>query len=124
MKINGVDFNDTWVAKFETAEAFATHPSNQHLYPELKTVEARQDQLKMVWQLIVKPVQPVSHDSKPNDDKPKKAGRKSSNKSVVAGNDTFDGGLEPQADGEGGGQPGETDNLRGEDSVQSENSGA
>lgn len=117
MKINGVDFNDTWVAKFETAEAFATHPSNQHLYPELKTVEARQDQLKMVWQLIVKPVQPVSHDSKPNDDKPKKAGRKSSNKSSAGGANPDDGGLEPLSDAEGGGQPSETDSVQGENEI-------
>lgn len=117
MKINGVDFNDTWVAKFKTAEDFAESPSNQHLYPELKKVEDRKEQLKAVWNLIVKPVQAISHDSNSNDDKPQNARRSRATKRSVSGNPTADGAAIEGAVGERGGHEPEADNLAGENGV-------
>lgn len=52
MKIAGVDFNFDWVAKFESAEAFAQSPSNAHLFPELKTQEKKAEQLAAVWRHV------------------------------------------------------------------------
>jgi len=114
MKINGVDFNDKWVAKFESADAFAEAPQNAHLFPELKHVHQRQDQLRAVWNLIVKPVQAISHDSEPNANQPQKVKRTGGNKKSLNGNPASDGAAERTADGEGLGQQGPTDNLRGE----------
>lgn len=123
MKINAVDFNDTWVAKFESAEAFADAPQNAHLFPELKHIEQRKEQLKAVWNIIVKPVQAISHDNEPNDDKPKKTKRAPRDPAGFGGNKAGDGAVERAADGEGEGQPGPTNHLRGEDELLGEDNG-
>lgn len=123
MKISGVDFNDNWVAKFKSADEFANAPSTQHLYPELKKVEDRKEQLRAVWNLIVKPVQPISHDSNADDDKPqntKRRGTPKRNASTVAAND---GTSTERSDEPRGGHEPETDNLAGENGVPSEDSG-
>lgn len=123
MKISGVDFNDNWVAKFKSADEFANAPSTQHLYPELKKIEDRKEQLRAVWNLIVKPVQPISHDSNADDDKPqniKRRGAAKRNASTVAAND----GASPErSDEPRGGHEFAPDNLAGENGVPSEDSG-
>ncbi len=124
MKINAVDFNDKWVAKFESAEAFADAPQNAHLFPELKKVEDRKEQLKSVWNIIVKPVQKLDHDSESNADKPEKGKRVGRNKKSVDGDSASDGTAQRAADGEGEGQQGPTDNLRGENELLGEDNGA
>jgi hypothetical protein len=124
MKINGVDFNDKWVAKFQSADEFAEAPQNAHLFPELKQVEQRKEQLKSIWSIIVKPVQPISHDSEPNDDKPEKVKRARGNKKSLGGNQTSDGTAERDADGEGQRQQEPADNLRGEDELLGEDNEA
>lgn len=124
MKINGVDFNDNWVAKFQSADEFAEAPQNAHLFPELKQVEQRKEQLRSIWNIIVKPVQPISHDSEPNDDKPQKVKRAGGNKKSLGGNSPSDGTTERAADGEGEGQQGPADNLRGENDVLGEDNEA
>lgn len=124
MKINGVDFNDKWVAKFKTAEDFAQAPSNQHLFPELKKVEDRKEQLKSIWTLIVKPAQAINHDSNSNDDKPEnpKRGRASKrNANPVAAND---GASAERSDEPRGGHESQADNLAGENGVPTDDSGA
>lgn len=110
MKVDGVSFNENWVRKFTSAEEFSKHPSNAHLYPELKTEEAVQKKLVEVYH-IFNPVKTIQHDTL-------RVGRKSSqtrsrqndSKSVV-GNAADDGRIEPQADGEGGESNGGSDNL-------------
>ena len=125
MKVNNVDFHPDWVARFKTAEAFADSPANGHLYPELKTVEARKEQLKAVWKLIVKPIEPISDgkDSGANANQFKKAKHKPRHTEHTGGVGAADGGPEPIADGEGLGQSEQTNHLPGEVAVQSEDSG-
>lgn len=48
MKVNGVDFNVSYVAGLEK-EYFVNMPSFAHFWPELKTVEERKLRLEQVW---------------------------------------------------------------------------
>lgn len=123
MKISGVDFNDNWVAKFKSADEFANAPSTQHLYPELKKVEDRKEQLRAVWNLIVKPVQPISHDSNADDDKHQNFKRRGAAKRNVSTVAADDGTSTERSDEPRGGHEPETDNLAGENGVPSEDSG-
>lgn len=120
MKINGVSFNDEWVAKFPSAQAFAEAPANKHLFEMLKTVEARQEQLRAVWDIIVQPVKITTNDSSADASEPSKPRHPARNKSRVKHDQADVRGAEPSADESRAGQSGDGDNLRGEDAVRGE----
>lgn len=110
MKVDGVSFNENWVRKFNSAEEFSQHPSNAHLYPELKTKEAIEKKLIEVFN-IFNPDKAIQHDTL-------RLGRKSfKTRSIPNGpkgvvvNAAIDGRTEPQADGEGDQSNGGSDNL-------------
>lgn len=110
MKVDGVSFNGDWVRRFGSAEEFAASPSNAHLYPELKTKEARKAKLIEVFN-IFNPDKPLTNEPVPTGGKSAKTGRgKNGPKgpiSIAAPNV----GAEPETDGDGGNSEGGMDNV-------------
>ena len=51
MKVEGIDFNDQWVRRFDNADAFAAHKNNQILWAG-KPAEVRIQLLKLVFNLV------------------------------------------------------------------------
>lgn len=49
MKLDGVSFNILWIRKFNTAEEFAGHIGNKHLWPGISE-ELRKQRLSLVYQ--------------------------------------------------------------------------
>lgn len=68
MKINNVDFLDSWVQSFNSAEEFANSPKTEHLFRELKSEEARKKQLEAIWYYLNQKQMP--NDSRKDDGKP------------------------------------------------------
>lgn len=114
MKVDGVSFNGDWVRKFASAEEFAACPSNGHLYPELKTDEAKKAKLIEVFN-IFNPAKSLINEPLPIGGKSAKAGRGKNGPKGAIGVAAPNGGIEPQADGDGGDSIGGMDNLPGEE---------
>lgn len=51
MRVHQIDFAPEWVKSFKTAEEFAGHPSNAHLFPGA-TDRDRKSKLKSVWRFF------------------------------------------------------------------------
>lgn len=113
MKVDGVSFTPEWVQGFKDENEFADSPSNAHLYPQLRTEEAKKAKLKEVF-FIFNPEKKISNDTLRIGRKSLKARSGKDGAEGPANDAAQDGRTEPQADGTGDNIEGGADKLPGE----------